>query len=463
MLNHNKKLKICLIRADIKTDSRPLHPRHIHPPLDLFYIMTELQDMGHECFFYDMCLEEKPDSSKGVCRYDIAIIKGASFCLDESLSMAKELKDQGVQTIAIGQQVSHQKKSPVKEWKKSFSTEIHGEPEQIIPLLISKQQQDKPLSRSNLWHAAHFVNTDEIKPLRWPIERLKDYPFPFPFGKNPSPKWGYIITAWGCPHKCLFCTEIVRKSTGDDHRKKPLSLVLDELEDLVRLGANAIYFDDDTLLVNKYHFRQIIEGCLSRDLKFNWVIHARPDEIDDGSLKLLNQLGDGLVKIGIETLSPKIIETLGKTKKGELWPEHCDRSLEICRANAVDTVALVMLGTPHESQLDRQTLLSFLKKKKPTYIQAQIYTEYPDTKLKTLSSSDSIQEDYYHYKKADNTQNERIKSLSKVQTSFYSSYYLRPGYIFGHITKFWRFYVTSFTGLRPFFFLMKIWPSRYNT
>ena len=121
---------VVLLRVDRVTVGNG-HPRHLHPALDLKILQAGLEAAGTPVALVDgWLLAGGPDAwlrqaLGGGPR--VAVIKAETWCLPEAVECARRLREAGVVTIAVGQQVSHAMRATVPGWREAFDLAIPGE------------------------------------------------------------------------------------------------------------------------------------------------------------------------------------------------------------------------------------------------------------------------------------------------------------------------------------------------
>jgi len=389
---------------------------------------------------------------------DVAVIKAMTPCIDESVEVGTALRAAGVVTIAVGQQVSHVAYRECSGWMDAFDIPVLGDSEQEVPSIIRQLRAGTPtaeLARScqdRLARREPFLVADpnDLPVPRFTRDELAAYPFPFPIpGRSPR-VWGYLLSGWGCPHRCTHCSAVVRKTYGSKLRTRDPVPLVDEIAGLLATGAEAIVFEDDTLLCDRNNFLGICEEIGRRGLRFPWIAHARADELDAERVSAAARAGAVLFKVGVESGSPRIIESLGKAKSGTQWLDHIETAFDNLHRYRVGAVALFLVGSPGETAEDVEKSIELAIRLHSDYIQIQVYCAYPDSPyyigLDAERSAKVQSGSQYHYVKPTWSPSELPPDeLLSHQAAFYRRYYLRPAYILRHIRRFWRFYLTPRT------------------
>jgi len=465
---------IVLVRVDRERTAAESHPRHIHPPLDLFYIRSAVaEQLGYAPKLVDDWLidNEAPPLLDRILMLEpgIVVIRSMSWCINEASRLSQELKKRGIITIAVGEQVTHIAEKMVARcriheskatrgnplydhWHDCWDFPVLGEPEQAVPDLLTRLCQGGEVSRlaPGYWNRLvkkHPFQVDTQQSLAPPVfsdKELNNYPFPFPVPGRIIRRWGYVISGWGCPYHCQHCTEVVRKSVGTELRLRSPSDIVDEIEQLVVQGVEGIAFEDDTLFCNRQHLLAVCSEITNRRLQIRWMANARPDELDEQRVAAAAQAGAALLKLGIESGSPEMIEKMGKSSSGERWIKQAHEGVRLLKQYKIASVGLYMVGLPGESEAQVHQTIRLSKAVNNEYVQVQRFTAYADVAMtKESSASAPRQTNLYHYASQDNTLSKiQLRRLGQLQRLFYFCFYLRPTYIFQHLKLFWRWYLT---------------------
>lgn len=452
--------EVVLLRVDREADQHTGHPRHLHPALDLKYIQRTLEhELGEPVPLLDGWLE--PFNAQSFCaatlvlRPRYAVIRAVTWCLAESVRVAAALRTAGVVTIAVGQQVQHVARSPFVGWHDAYDLAVPGEPEEEVPRMLARLRAGEPLSalraecRNRLDSGVTVMvrEPDMLRPPHMTRREMGDYAFPFPTRTRPAARWGYVLTSWGCPRPCLHCTAIVRKSVSRQLRERDISQVADEVAALQSAGAQAIAFEDDSLFVHRSRFLALANQLVRRNLRLPWMANARPDELDAERVEAARAAGAVLLKVGVDSGSPRLIERLGKAADGAAWMHDTEHGLALLERSGIGSVALFMVGMPDETLEDAQATLQLTRRIRPDYLQVQIYRAYPDVPLwDELPEAARARTAEYHYlTPASNCSRIPTEDIVALQRRLYRSFYLRPGFVGRHLLRHWRHYLSATT------------------
>ncbi len=459
--------KVVLVRIEREPTELTGHPRHIHPALDIKYIQAGLEaSNGDQVEFIDGWLQRWVPAQfvEEVMRFgaDVAVIKAMTPCIDEGIEVGTALRKAGVITIAIGQHVNHAAYRNCPGWEDAFDIPILGDPEEETVRVIERLRDGEAKERvaEEHWAALRRIepylvaDPNELPQPRFTKEELAAYPFPFPIPGPPPKIWGYLLSGWGCPHRCTHCSGVVRKTYGAKLRVRKAVPLVDEIESLLNVGAEAIIFEDDTLLCDRSNFLEMCGEIERRRLKFPWIAHARPDELDEERVAAAARAGAVLFKIGVESGSARVIDLLGKCRKGgAVWLEHIHEAFRHLHKHNVGAVALFLVGAPGETEEDVEMSIALAKRLWADYIQVQVYCAYPDSPYyigldKELSAKVNAGSQYHYATSAWTPSEMPADKLLRHQAVFYRQYYLRLGYMLWHFRRFWRYYANPQVAFR---------------
>lgn len=452
---------LALLRVDAAARTADHHPRHRHPALDLKYIQAAVYgSSGLLPPLIDHALAPGLSAAQLAervlaCRPRIAIVKAQSWNLDTAIDCARRLRAAGVLTIAVGQQVLHAARSPIAGWHEAYDIALPGDAETEAPRLAARLLAgEEPgafaaagAERMATGRLFEIDDPDTLPTPRYDAAELAAYPFPFPLRRTPVHRWGYVLTAWGCPRACRHCSVVVRKSAAATLRPRSIARVVDEVARLADAGAQGILFEDDSLCVDRRRFLALCDALVKRRLTLPWIANARPDELDHERVAAAAASGAALFKVGVDCAAPRLIERIGKARDGAAWIVAAGDAFARLDAENIASVALFMVGLPDEDAADVAASIALARSLRPDYVQVQIYTPYPDSPLwLELGAGQREGAGDYHYG-GRSASPSRIAGadLPSQQARFYRRFYLDPAYLVRHLGRSWRHYLTPST------------------
>ena len=135
-----------------------------------------------------------------------------------------------------------------------------------------------------------------------------------------------IMTQWGCPFNCNFCSVI--KMFGRRVRARHVEDVLDQLE-RVPPGKD-VFFYDDNFVVSKPRTLALLRGMRERGIYVPWSAQVRAEVIyadprggawDTELLQLMHDTGCQYVYVGFESVNPDALLEFNKRQTVETIAE----------------------------------------------------------------------------------------------------------------------------------------------
>ena len=240
----------------------------------------------------------------------------------------------------------------------------------------------------------------------------------------------------GCPAACSFCD--IRKTK---FRVRSPESVVAEIEELVEMGVDDLFFVDDTITIDKKNVLEICDLIVKRNINIHFKISARVDTINKEVIAALKKAGCYRIHYGIESASPKHLKYL---QKGQT-PEKVERACKMTRDAGLGFFAYMMIGIPHETKEEMFETVDFAKKLKPDYAQFSICTPYPKVELYYQMIQEGIVPEDYWQEFAENPSADfKIKFWNKdfseeelrdLQDECHARFYRSPTYLMKQITK----------------------------
>jgi radical SAM superfamily enzyme YgiQ (UPF0313 family) len=425
----------------------------IAPPLGLAYLAAVLEKAGHEVKIFDMQVEKTTinDALKPFGPEVVGVYFSTPFFTDviKVLTEVKQFNPKIV-TMVGGPHPTVLPEETAKQECIDFV--VFGEGEETIIELIQKY---KGKELTDIKGIAYKKNRKVIvNPPRPLIKNLDQLPFPahhlLKIGEYSHPlmhgrKIMSILTSRGCPYCCIFCNKSI---FGSYFRARSAKNVVDEIEILVKkYGIDEIHIIDDNFTVNRKRVIEICEDIIRRNLKIKWSTPngIRADTVNRRLIKLMKRSGCYSLSFGIESASPKILESINKNIK----LSTIKKVFKICRSEKIETIAFFIIGFPGETAEDIQKTIDFAKDIKPDVADFHTLIPLPGTPVyKYLKENDLLLEkDWSKYSFHINPVY-RTKELSKEEIAelyhrAYKEFYTDPKYLLSRISK-----MTTISGIR---------------
>lgn len=180
--------------------------------------------------------------------------------------------------------------------KTPFDFIVRGEGEKVLRSILREDiQRDS---------TPQVLVGEQLKPKEWPrISHEKYYSKKAPF---------VVALSRGCSMSCKFCCQ-----SGDISslwRTLPPADALDYIKQIYRLfGPQFIGFADPNFGFNRKWLVQFLEGLVKLNLPITYWAECRTENIDDYIIYLITKLNFN-VYFGVDSLSPKTLTIMGKTR-----------------------------------------------------------------------------------------------------------------------------------------------------
>ncbi len=192
-----------------------------------------------------------------------------------------------------------------------------------------------------------------------------------------------LMTQWGCPFDCEFCSVTAMFSRSVRHRRT--DQVLAEIEGL---GAGRMFFHDDNFVVSKPRTRALLAALRESHLGPTWFAQVRADaalgsrredDVDHEFLSLMAQSGCAMVMIGIEAVTDEGLEAIGKA----LRVRTVERAIDAFHAHGIAVHGMFVAGLDTDTAASAGATAAFARRLGIDTFQLMIETPLPGTRLWT--------------------------------------------------------------------------------
>jgi B12-binding domain/radical SAM domain protein of rhizo-twelve system len=405
--------------------------REPHLPLEYGYAKALLERSGHEALILDGQLEGLADHEMArrleAFAPDVTVITTAPSylfwrCAPPELGVPQRLLARlgawaGLRVV-IG---PHASTTPATTLRKlGCDVAIMGESEEILPRLAQPREawRDVP---SIAYHEGgelrvqggpYASKMDALPALTWPSGTVRRHRHHHHrFESPPAGPGAEMETSRGCPYHCTFCA---KDNFRTAYRKRPLPVILAELDTLLAQGIEYVYFIDEIFLPNK----ELLEALVGRPVAFG--VQTRIDLWNTAMLDLLGAAGCVSIEAGVESISEHGRNLLDK--KSRLSTEeisgrllHAKGVVPFVQANLLDA----QVDDPSDIERWRQHLIAhgvWANKPVPLFP----YPGSPDYARRWGAPDDRAWEravDHYlrHFDEFSDIQNERPLPLSELE------------------------------------------------
>jgi radical SAM superfamily enzyme YgiQ (UPF0313 family) len=193
-----------------------------------------------------------------------------------------------------------------------------------------------------------------------------------------------ILGSKGCPYSCIYCPYPLGFGKKWTHRSP--NDIVDEIEYLCTRGVKGFLFRDQSFPMNKKYATNICEEIIHRKLHIAWFCEARADHISRELLKTMKKAGCKRIHYGVETGDPQLI----KWGKPQTNLDAIRKAFRLTKEAELWTNAHIILGWPEESLKTLANTSRFVAEIDPDYVNWNILTPYPGTKLYEMAKEANL-------------------------------------------------------------------------
>jgi anaerobic magnesium-protoporphyrin IX monomethyl ester cyclase len=234
-----------------------------------------------------------------------------------------------------------------------FDVVVVGEGEQTLVDLVNSVERGVDLSAvKGIVYREKAKREVVFNVSREFIQDLDSVPFPArdlfnneAYKDYYSKSFGYTITSMitsrGCPFNCDFCS---RPIFGNGFKARSAVNVVDEVESILPLKYDRIWFADDCFTLDRKRLMGICDEMLRRRLRIGWECLSRVDTIDKEVAKKMRKAGCVRVFFGIESGNDKVLALMKK----QVTIDQARRAVDVAKHVGLQVGAFFILGYPGE-------------------------------------------------------------------------------------------------------------------
>ena len=385
-------MKIRLIEpkpAGINVFDRALLPR-----LGLPLIGRMLADAGHDVLIYVEQLA--PINWADVLSADLVGFSATSTTAPVAYAQAASLRQAGVPTVIGGSHVTFLPDEALDHCDYVVRREGQATTLELADALQGKREIEEIAGLS--YRAAPSPGTGSDSTIGAELDHGRkvhnpDRPpcLPEEFATLPAPDLSLIVgnermtnipimTQWGCPFNCHFCSVVAM--FGRRVRARPVEAVLDELEHY--RGRGSVFFYDDNFVVNKQRTKELLRSMIRRGVTPNWSAQVRAEVIyqdklnrtwDAELLELMRDSGCKMVYCGFESANPETLDLYNKQQD----VADIQDSIRAFHAYGIQVHGMFVLGSDADDDASIQTTVDFAIENEIDTVQFLMLTPSPGT------------------------------------------------------------------------------------
>ncbi len=381
------------------------------PPLNLANLAAVAELYGHKCQIIDAQIENRTEddlvAELTACPPDLVGLSATSPFFHFSARLAKKLKlaIPSLTTVIGGHHVTIMGD---KAFDAAFDYALLGEADHTFPELLNALENAGEVTQVKgllLRRNGETIFTGTAAP----VTDLDSLPVParhllkteqYLMGTLEGTKrYTTIATSRGCPFKCIFCsTEIF----GHHLRKRNPENVIREIRAVQeRFGIDHFYFLDETMTIDREHFRRICELIISENIKITFEGSTRANLVDEDIIRIMRKAGLLRISFGLESVDEQIRRTMRK----EIPLDAYLQANRLTNKYGIETLNSCMIGLPGENVETICKTLRFLRSSKEIrQANVSIAVPYPGTELYRMAKAGEmglklVTEDFSEYRR----------------------------------------------------------------
>ena len=153
-------------------------------------------------------------------------------------------------------------------------------------------------------------------------------------------KTASIITTYGCPYDCDFCSKPV---FGRLFRRRKPESVIEEVEQIRDLGYDRLWIADDSITLDPTYLKEFCQQIAGQEV--TWSCLSRVTGIDAETVQLMKRGGCSRVYLGLETGSQETLRLMNK----KATVEDGVRAVHLFHEAGIEVAAFFIVGYPGET------------------------------------------------------------------------------------------------------------------
>ncbi len=285
--------------------------RYPHLPLEYGYAQALLQQRHHEAAIIDAQLEnlslEQVRAAAAAYRPDFLVVTTAPSylfwrCAPPELRVPLEalqaVRDLAGKIVVVGPHGSTTPRAVLRKLR--ADAVVLGECEEILPDLAEGWEKISSLCYLDrgdpvIRGGPHACDMQRLPVLNWPQKAIRLHHHQHHrFDAPPAGPGAEMETTRGCPYRCTFCA---KDNFRNSFRRRPLRMVMEELDGLLAKGVEYIYFIDEIFLP----YADLLEALAGREVRFG--IQTRIDLWTPSLIDLLGRAGCVSIEAGVESIT----------------------------------------------------------------------------------------------------------------------------------------------------------------
>ncbi len=362
-------MKVLLINP---TNSDLLHA--VSAPVGLISIATYLKKDGHQVRIVDLSVshvslrkvvrEFNPD----LCGVSVRSAKSVAF----AVTVSKKVHKMGVPVVWGGPFCDQ---APLNHFFDSGFIDVLSFSEGEMTWLELADAFENGKGLENIKGIAYkkdgkiyrnedreFMDLSKIIPCDWSFVDIPKY-YQHLYGAE---SLLYLYLSKGCPGHCSFCYNV--EFHRSCHRRKPLSVFMTELKELVEVyKLDGFYLADEMAFMKKSDLYDLCDALDNAGYKMTWGFQTRIGALNKDDMQRAYDSGCRWIDFGIESGSPAMMKKIGKN----IPIEKILPTFEWCMEIGIISMSNFIVGMYEETVDDLKHSVELAKKlsdNEPTFL-----------------------------------------------------------------------------------------------
>jgi anaerobic magnesium-protoporphyrin IX monomethyl ester cyclase len=338
------------------------------PRLGLPIIAATLKARGHDVLIYSP--QMAPIDWADVNSADLVGLSSTTSTAATAYHFADELRSLGIPVVIGGSHVTFMADEALEHV--DYVARGEGGDELMLELIEVLEGRRAPETVEGL--SFHRDGETVHNPLRERCADLDTLPFPdldLLVGHERLHTMP-IMTSWGCPFACNFCS--VTAMFGRKYRFRSAESVVAELK-AKRPGR--IFFYDDNMAADRKRLKKLLQMMIDEDLVIPWSAQVRTDVTRDQELlDLMHRSGCELVYLGLESVNQETLDGFDKAQT----VDDIEKAIKKLHEHGIRSHGMFVLGADTDSAETIRDTVRFAREHNIDTLMLNILTPLPGTR-----------------------------------------------------------------------------------
>jgi anaerobic magnesium-protoporphyrin IX monomethyl ester cyclase len=180
-----------------------------------------------------------------------------------------------------------------------------------------------------------------------------------------------IMTSWGCPFGCNFCS--VTAMFGRKYRFRTPENIIAEIREK---APEKIFFYDDNMAADKTRLKVLLRMMIDEGLAVPWSAQVRTDVVRDPELlALMQESGCKRVYLGLESVNQATLDRFHKSQS----VDDIVKSIKTLHEYGINSHGMFVLGADDDTKQTLRDTVTFALKHHIDTVMLNILTPLPGT------------------------------------------------------------------------------------